>query len=72
MISFFILDSSLRLEYKRKTGFVSSGYKADNEASDDGELLCSKGVRVLKFPFKYLYSILSSASSRRSVSLVAT
>ena len=44
---FFVLDSSLRLEDKRKTGFVSSGYKADDEASDDGELPCSKGVGVL-------------------------
>ena len=64
---FFVLDSSLRLEDKRKTGFVSSGYKADDEASDDGELPCSKGVGVLKFPFKYLYSFLLLASSRRSL-----
>ena len=47
--------SSLYLEGKRKRGFVTSGYKTDDEASDDGELPCSKGVEVL-FPFKYLYS----------------
>ena len=40
----FILDSSLYLEDERKRGFVSSGYKADDEASDDGELSCIKGV----------------------------
>lgn len=42
--SFFILDSSLRLEDERERGFVSSGYKADDKASDDGELSCIKGV----------------------------
>ena len=46
--------SSLYLGDKRKRDFVTSGYKADDEASDDGELPCNKGMKVL-FPFKYLY-----------------
>ena len=53
--SFFILDSSLHLEDNRKS-FVSRGYKADDEESDDGELPCSKGVGV-KSSFKYLCSL---------------